>query len=112
MSNPSHILLKLLQTLDEGNTLAKLEQILKTTVHRHQNRVWNEVLVKWKHPLVKQIIWENETKLKANFIDFCHWGQWPFFLEGEHVNNQMKWHMDVKNCWWNFETRDVICKFT
>jgi hypothetical protein len=39
VSNPSHILLELLQILDEGNTLTKPKQIFKTTVHQHQNRV-------------------------------------------------------------------------
>jgi hypothetical protein len=73
VSNPFHILLELSQTLDERNTLVKHEQILKTIVHQHQNRVWNEVLVKWKHCPVEQIIWENETKFKIKFLDFCHW---------------------------------------
>jgi hypothetical protein len=49
------------QTLDEGNALAELEQILKTKVCQHQKRIWNEVLIKWKHYHVDKITWENET---------------------------------------------------
>jgi hypothetical protein len=39
VSNLFQILLELPQILDERNTLAKLEQILKTAIHQHQNRV-------------------------------------------------------------------------
>jgi hypothetical protein len=39
VSNPFHILLELPQTLDEGITLVKHEQILKTIVPQLQNRV-------------------------------------------------------------------------
>jgi hypothetical protein len=52
---------KLPQILDEGNTLAKPKHILTTKVCQHQNRMWNEVLVKWKHYLVDEATWKNEV---------------------------------------------------
>jgi hypothetical protein len=58
--------------LDEGNALTQPKRIFKTKVCQHQNKVWNEMLVKWKHYLVEKATWENETKFKANFPNFFH----------------------------------------
>ncbi len=66
----SYFAQELLQTLDEGNTLAGSKQILKIEVCQHQSRMWNEVLVKWKQYLVEKATWENKTKFKANFPNF------------------------------------------
>jgi hypothetical protein len=61
---------KLLQILDERNTLAKFEQILKIEVHQHQNRMWNELFVKWKRYPIDEATRENEAKLRLTSLIF------------------------------------------
>ncbi len=82
---------------------------------QHQNRMWNEVLVKWKHCRIDETTWENEAKFKANFLDFCHWGQWPFLGGGVMLSTKGRqcgrW-MEMKNYRWKFEARGGINEFT
>ncbi len=73
---------KLPQILDEENTLAKPKHILKTKVCQHQNKMWNEVLVKWKHYFVDEVTWKNEVEFKANFPNFVIKDN-DLFLKGE-----------------------------
>jgi hypothetical protein len=87
--DPSHILHELPQTLDEGNVLAKPEQILKTKVCQHQNKIWNEVLIKWKHYHVDKTTWKMKHNVKLTFLIFVVKDN-DSFWKGSNVSNQMR----------------------